>query len=107
MLIPYEQDPPSAGTPAWRDVHRFWMALMEAYSATARAPASTTSIRPICAIRRSYVANFMHGLVVARTATERERIIGEAAAFLEEQRARRGSSRRRCGLSVRAAGRAY
>ena len=35
--------------------------------------------------RCSYIANFMHQLILARTAGERERIIAEAAQFLEDQ----------------------
>jgi hypothetical protein len=82
-VTPYAN--PETPAPAWRDVHRFWLRLMEVYAADCER-AGVDHLEPNdLRYQRGHVAAFMHALIVARTAAERERIIGEAASYLESQ----------------------
>ncbi len=82
VITPYE---PHQLAPAWRDVHRFWLRLMEVYARDCQNAGVDNLNAQDLRYSRSHIANYMHSLINARTAAERERIIGEASQFLAEQ----------------------
>ena len=62
----------------WHDVRRFWLVLMQVYSQDCARAGDKLDPKDL-RYERGHVAHFMHGLINARTAAERERIIEGAA----------------------------
>ena len=88
MLVIYDGNKPvghAQTTPTWREVHRFWLTLMEVYAADC-ARVGVDNLDPSdLRYRRGYIGSFMSQLINARTPQEREAILAEATQFLEQQ----------------------
>jgi hypothetical protein len=73
--------------PAWRNVHRWWIRLMQTYASDCEIAGLDALDADDLRRQRSHAASFMHALISARGADERARIIDEACAFFAGQEA--------------------